>query len=50
VKKTGKEYRLQPMAPAVRRFAHKYLAQKPGIKTSSEGEGKWRKVVVYPKK
>lgn len=50
VKCSGKPFRLRAMPPAMRRFVHKYLAQKPGIETASEGEGKWRKVVIYPKK
>jgi spoIIIJ-associated protein len=50
VKRTGKDFRLRPMPAATRRFVHKYLSKKSDIETVSEGEGKWRKVVIRPKK
>lgn len=49
-KRTGKDFRLRPMPPAIRRFVHKYLSTKPGIETVSEGEDKWRKVVIRCRK
>ena len=50
VKRTKKDFRLDPMPPSLRRFVHRYLSQKSGIETVSEGEGRWRKVVICYKK
>jgi spoIIIJ-associated protein len=49
VESTGRVFRLEPMSPAMRRFVHKMLADNPKVETYSEGEGKWRKVVLRPK-
>jgi spoIIIJ-associated protein len=49
VKQTGRPYRLDPMPPEERRIVHQTLANHPGVETTSEGEGPFRKVVVKPK-
>jgi spoIIIJ-associated protein len=49
IKRTGKPFRLNPMPSQMRRFVHKILLNHPNIKTTSEGEGRWRKVVLSPK-
>ena len=49
VENSGRVYRFEPMAPAMRRFVHKMVADNPKVETYSEGEGKWRKVVLRPK-
>lgn len=49
VKRTGRDYRLESMPSSQRRFVHKILAEHPEVETASEGEGKWRKVVIRPK-
>lgn len=47
VKNTGNSFRLDPMPAAMRKLVHNLVHSKyPGIKTSSEGEGRWRKVVI----
>lgn len=48
VKKTGIPYRLEPMSPSLRRFVHKAFATDSEIETMSEGESKWRKIVIKP--
>lgn len=42
-------YRLRPMASQMRRYIHRALANNQFVETASEGEGKWRKVVVKAK-
>jgi len=49
VERTGRPYRLEPMSSQMRRFVHRMLAANPKVETASEGEGKWRKVVIKPK-
>jgi len=49
VTQSGRPFRMQPMPAAQRRFIHKVLMDNPEVQTYSEGEGKWRKVVVAPK-
>ncbi len=49
VKNTGRPYRLDPMSPAVRRFVHKVLEASTDVETASEGESKWRKIVIKPR-
>jgi len=39
-------YRLRPMPAQMRRFVHRALENNPVVETVSEGEGKWRKVVI----
>ena len=38
------------MPSQMRRFVHKLLANHPEVETYSEGEGKWRKIVIKAKK
>lgn len=49
VQQSGRPFRMQPMPAAQRRFVHKVLMDNPDVQTYSEGEGKWRKIVVSPK-
>ena len=44
--RTKKIYRFRPMSAQRRRYIHRYLADRQDISTASEGEGKWRKVVL----
>lgn len=44
--RTKKTYRFRPMSAQRRRYIHRYLADRTDISTVSEGEGKWRKVVL----
>lgn len=47
IKKTGKPYRLRPMPSQMRKLVHDIIKEKyPDFSTSSEGENKWRKVVI----
>lgn len=49
VKASGHIYRLDPMPAAMRKLVHSIVQEKyPDLKTYSEGEGRWRKVVVAP--
>lgn len=48
VKRTGRPYRMEPMSPSLRRFVHKALAADSEVETMSEGESKWRKIVIRP--
>jgi spoIIIJ-associated protein len=49
VRRTGKPFKMDPMAPALRRLVHQTLANHPDVITASEGEGASRRVVVRPK-
>ncbi len=44
----GEEQRLEPMTPQERRIIHLALHDYPGIKTYSDGEEPYRKVVIAP--
>ena len=44
--RTKKVYRFRPMSAQRRRYIHRYLVDRTDISTASEGEGKWRKVVL----
>jgi Predicted RNA-binding protein len=44
--RTKKTYRFRPMSAQRRRYIHRYLVDRKEISTASEGEGKWRKVVL----
>ena len=44
--RTKKTYRFRPMSAQRRRYIHRYLADRTDLSTVSEGEGKWRKVVL----
>jgi len=46
---TARPYRLEPMSAPLRKFVHSLIKAKyPEVETLSEGEGKWRKVVIRP--
>ncbi|MFA6434653.1 MAG: Jag N-terminal domain-containing protein [Elusimicrobiales bacterium] len=46
---TARPYRLEPMSAPLRKFVHSLIKTKyPEVETLSEGEGKWRKVVIRP--
>ncbi|MFA5161227.1 MAG: Jag N-terminal domain-containing protein [Elusimicrobiales bacterium] len=49
VERSGRPYRMQPMSAATRRFVHKMLSGHPNVETCSEGEGRWRKVILKPR-
>ncbi len=49
IKRGMSVYRLRPMASQMRRYIHRALANSELVETISEGEGKWRKVVVKAK-
>lgn len=49
VANTGRAASLEPMSPAERRTIHMALADHPGVRTESEGEGNRRRVVVLPR-
>ncbi len=46
LKRTKRTYRFRPMSAQMRRYIHRYLVADTSISTASEGEGKWRKVVL----
>src|SRR5215470_5543426 len=48
--KTGRPVPVEPMSPHDRRIIHVTLAEHVGVTTESEGEGLFRRVVIYPKK
>ena len=48
VRETKQPFRLNPMAPRERRIVHLALKDLPGIRTSSEGIGEERQVVILP--
>ncbi|RBP36690.1 RNA-binding cell elongation regulator Jag/EloR [Garciella nitratireducens] len=50
VEKTGKSITLEPMNPYERRIIHTYLQDHPKVRTYSEGEDPYRKVVLSLKK
>jgi spoIIIJ-associated protein len=47
--KTGRPVPVEPMNPADRRIVHVTLVDHPGVTTESDGEGLFRRVVIYPK-
>jgi spoIIIJ-associated protein len=47
-RKTGRKQLLPPLAPAERRIVHLALANQPGIRSESEGEGFRKRVGVFP--
>ncbi len=49
-KKTGRPVELRPMPPHERRLVHLSLRGVNGVETRSKGQGKNRRVVIYPKK
>lgn len=49
IKRTGRPYRLEPMPSNLRKFVHRVVKNSyPDMETISEGEGRWRKVVIRP--
>lgn len=48
VRETRQPFRFNPMAARERRVIHLALKEEPGVRTSSEGVGEQRQVVVYP--
>ncbi len=48
VKRTEKEVVLEPMSPQERRIIHTALQDSEHVKTLSEGQEPYRKVVIYP--
>lgn len=48
VRKSGMAVELEPMSAAERRVVHMCLAEEPGVRTESSGEGSERRVVVKP--
>ncbi len=45
----ARPYRMEPMSAPLRKYVHSLIKAKyPGVETLSEGEGKWRKVVIRP--
>jgi spoIIIJ-associated protein len=47
--KTKRPVPVEPMNPADRRIIHVTLKEHDGVTTESEGEGLFRRVVIYPK-
>jgi spoIIIJ-associated protein len=48
VRETRQPFRLNPMSARERRIVHLALQDVPGVRTSSEGAGESRQVVIYP--
>jgi len=48
VRKSGMPVELEPMSAAERRVVHMALADDPAVESESAGEGRDRRVVVYP--
>jgi spoIIIJ-associated protein len=48
--KSGRPVPVEPMSPHDRRIVHVTLAEHPEVTTESEGEGVFRRVVIFPKK
>jgi len=46
---TGQAHILPPMTAFERRVVHLYLAEHPDVSTESQGEGRQRSVIIYPK-
>jgi spoIIIJ-associated protein len=49
VVKTGRPVPVEPMSAHDRRIVHMALAEHEGVSTESEGEGLFRRVVIFPK-
>lgn len=47
--KSGRPVPVEPMSAHDRRIVHVTLAEHPGVTTESDGEGLFRRVVIYPK-
>ena len=48
--RSGRPVPVEPMSPQDRKVVHKTLAEHPGVRTESEGEGSARRVVIFPKR
>jgi|SRR5690348_134227 len=48
VRQTREPFRFQPMAARDRRIIHLALQDQVGVRTTSEGEGDMRQVVIFP--
>ncbi|MBU2530748.1 MAG: Jag N-terminal domain-containing protein [Elusimicrobia bacterium] len=49
VQQTAKPFRLDPMSAPQRKFVHGIIKKDyPKLKTASEGDGRWRKIVIKP--
>lgn len=48
VRETREPFRFQPMTARDRRIIHLALKDQPGVRTSSEGLGELRQVVIFP--
>lgn len=48
VRETREPFRFQAMAARDRRIIHLALKDQPGVRTTSEGEGEVRQVVIFP--
>lgn len=48
VRELHQPFRLSPMSARERRVVHLALAEEKDVRTSSEGEGEQRRVVIYP--
>jgi spoIIIJ-associated protein len=48
VRSSRQAVRLEAMSPAERRIIHLTLAEQPGVRTESEGEGYFKRVTVQP--
>jgi spoIIIJ-associated protein len=48
VRETHQPFRFNPMPPRERRIIHLAMKDEPGIRTSSEGRGDERRVVLFP--
>jgi spoIIIJ-associated protein len=47
--KTGRPVPVEPMNPHDRRLIHVALAEHEGVRTESDGEGLFRRVVIFPR-
>jgi spoIIIJ-associated protein len=46
--RSGRPVPVEPMSSQDRKVVHKTLAEHPGVRTESEGEGAARRVVIFP--
>ena len=49
VVRSGRPVPVEPMSAHDRKVVHTTLAEHPGVRTESEGEGPARRVVIFPK-
>jgi spoIIIJ-associated protein len=48
VRETHQPFRFNPMSPRERRIVHLAMKDEPGVRTTSEGRGDERRVVLFP--